>query len=305
MLDGEEYCHMLLRSLFALTALAGVLQAAPAFSVKVAGTPGKPAMILIPGLACDGAVWDSTVARFGGEYEMHVLTLAGFNGQPPLEAGAPYLDTVREAIARYIGERHLARPVIVGHSLGGFLALALAVEHPELTGPLVIVDSAPFLMGLWSPQATAATAQPMAAMLRKQMLSMTPEQWEKYQRASPSIHSMVTGKEDFDRIAEWSVHSTPASVADAMGELLTTDLRERVGTIHARVLVLAALKDRPPEAVKPYEEQYAKLARARVVSVPTARHFIMYDDPATFFQQIAGFLGAEAGASGAPAKQVK
>ena len=50
------------------------------FAVKVTGT-GQP-MILIPGLACSGEVWDSTVAHFKDRCECHVLTLAGFAGQP-------------------------------------------------------------------------------------------------------------------------------------------------------------------------------------------------------------------------------
>src|SRR5271165_2213258 len=53
-----------------------------AFSVKVTGA-GRP-MILIPGLSCGGDVWDGTVAHFKDRYECHVLTLAGFAGQPAI-----------------------------------------------------------------------------------------------------------------------------------------------------------------------------------------------------------------------------
>src|SRR5580658_8822741 len=77
--------------------------ATTAFSVKVTGK-GAP-MILIPGLACSGEVWDSTVAHFQNRYECHVLTLAGFAGQPPIKP--PMLEAVRAQLADYIRAKKL------------------------------------------------------------------------------------------------------------------------------------------------------------------------------------------------------
>ena len=113
------------------------------FRVHVTGQ-GRP-MILIPGLMSSGDTWKSTVARYQDRFQCHVLTLAGFAGVPPI--AAPLLATVRTELAAYIRAQRLDRPVIVGHSLGGTLALALAADHPDLAGPLVIVDSLPFLAG--------------------------------------------------------------------------------------------------------------------------------------------------------------
>ena len=53
------------------------------FAVTVTGS-GRP-MVLIPGLACGGSVWDATVAHYKASYECHVVTLAGFAGQPAIE----------------------------------------------------------------------------------------------------------------------------------------------------------------------------------------------------------------------------
>src|SRR5580704_4477500 len=122
----------------ALAALiAGQVMAAPSFHVDVTGH-GQP-MILIPGFASSGKTWDSTVAHYKDHYECHVLTLAGFAGEPRIEA--PFLETVRKDLAAYIRANKMNKPVIVGHSLGGFLALWLAEQEPNLVGPLVIVDS--------------------------------------------------------------------------------------------------------------------------------------------------------------------
>src|ERR1700735_3866114 len=88
----------------------------PSFHVEISGK-GKP-IILIPGFASSGATWDSTVARYRDRYECHVLTLAGFAGEPRIDA--PLLEPVRKDLAAYIREKKMDKPVIVGHSLGGF-----------------------------------------------------------------------------------------------------------------------------------------------------------------------------------------
>lgn len=74
---------------FALFTLAAFAKT-PSFAVKVTGH-GRP-VILIPGLSSSGAVWDGTVAHLKSRFECHVLTLAGFAGEPRIPA--PFLKTV-------------------------------------------------------------------------------------------------------------------------------------------------------------------------------------------------------------------
>src|SRR5947207_3398930 len=95
------------------------LRAEDPFRVKVTGH-GRP-MILIPGLSSSGETWDTTVARYKDRFECHVLTVAGFAGVPRVQA--PMLERVRDGIAAYARRNKMEHPVIVGHSLGGFLAL--------------------------------------------------------------------------------------------------------------------------------------------------------------------------------------
>lgn len=96
----------------------------PSFTVDVQGH-GRP-VILIPGLACSAEVWNGTVEHLTSEgFETHALTLAGFGGTPPIHSG-DYLKTFRDDLAAYIRQNKLDHPVVIGHSLGGFLALWFA-----------------------------------------------------------------------------------------------------------------------------------------------------------------------------------
>jgi pimeloyl-ACP methyl ester carboxylesterase len=267
--------------------LTAVASAESSFQVKITGH--GPAMILIPGLASSGATWDSTVARYQDRYECHVLTLAGFAGVPRIPA--PMLETVREDLAAYIRDKKLVKPLIVGHSLGGFLALDFASKYPDLPGKLIIVDAYPSLAAIFRPDVTPEQAKSESAMTRKYMTAQPASE----QGARAQIRMMVTGDADFERIMTWSRASDYSAVVDAMVELYGSDIRANLASIQSPTLVMAtwiAYKDYTDR--KTLEEnarrEYAKLKGVDLRITDTARHFIMYDDPQWFFTQIDGFL---------------
>lgn len=272
-------------------ALSVAAQAAEptAFSVKVSGQ-GKP-MVLIAGLASSGAVWDSTVAHFAPRYRCHVLQLAGFAGAPAVQA--PLLETVEKELAAYIADQKLDHPTIVGHSLGGFVALKLAMDHPDKVGPLVIVDALPALGAAQMPDVTPEQLKDMARRMRLGMLASDPAAQEAGRRAT--ISSMVTAPQDIERVVEWGVQSDRTVVADAMYDILATDLRRSIARIKSPTLVLGswvAYKSFAPKAAfeANYKAQYAKLPGVQVALSDIGRHFIMYDDPQWMFARMEEFL---------------
>jgi pimeloyl-ACP methyl ester carboxylesterase len=262
-----------------------------AFQVRVAGH-GKP-MILIPGLASSGTTWDSTVARYQDRFQCHVLTVAGFAGVPRVPA--PMLDRVRDGVADYIRKNKLEKPVIVGHSLGGFVALDLAVKYPDLPGKLLIVDAYPFMLGASSPEMTADEAKATATLIRGSMSRMDQAAYEAYVKAGTSTRDMVTKDSDFQTLVAWGLASDRTAVADAMVELFSADLRNDLDKIKSPSLVLGAWA-----AYKQYTDhqhveanlhrQYSRLAGVDIQVNDTSRHFIMWDDPSWMFAQFDRFL---------------
>lgn len=262
----------------------------PNFTVQVVGK-GRP-MLLLPGLTCPGAVWDETVARYQRQYQCHIISLAGFGGTAAPSSTNQLLQNVRDQLLAYIKTQKLSKPVVVGHSLGGFMGLWLSATQPEAIGPLVIVDSLPFLAAVQNPAQTADGAKPMAEGMRKQMASG--------KMGMPQARQMsATMMQDTARItqtARWSVASDPATVAQAMYDLFTTDLRQDIARVQQPVLVLgawAAYKayGSTKESTRAvFEQQYAKLPQHRIEMSEAGRHFLMYDDTAWFFQLTDAFL---------------
>jgi len=279
---------LLLASSLPASAAAG---AHPAFKVDITGT-GAP-IILIPGLASSGEVWDGTVARYcgAGKYQCHVVTLAGFAGVPAIQG--PLLPAAGQQLSGYIAANKLDRPVVIGHSLGGFIGMKLAADHPEQVGRLIIVDTLPALGATQMPSATATQLKDMAEGMRKHMLTQDAAEFGAGQLRS--LRGMISKQEDIDRVIGWGQRSDRGTVINAMADMIGDDLRQDVGRIKSPTLVLGswiAYKDYGSKPIfeQLYKAQYRQLAGVKVELADTARHFIMYDDPAWMYDRIDHFL---------------
>jgi len=257
------------------------------FGVRITGH--GPPVILIPGLASSADVWDTTVAHLAPRFTCHVLELPGFAGRPAI--AAPVLSTVRDALAGYIRAHHLDRPVIVGHSLGGFLALDLARSAPELAGRLVIVDAYPFLSAVFDPNITVDAAREIAEGWRRRLARQSAAEYERQNRGT--LARMITDPAQQEVALGWGARSDRAAVAQAMAELMSTDLRPALFAITAPTLVIAAGQghDTDRDALtRLFAAQYAGLRGARLAIADRARHFVMLDDPAFLFSELDTFL---------------
>ncbi len=264
-------------------------QAPQAFAVQVSGQ-GQD-MVLIPGLASSGAVWDDTVAHYRQHYRCHVLTLAGFAGTPAIQGDL--LDQAEQGISKYIEGQHLDHPVIVGHSLGGFLAMRLAEDHPNQVGRLVIIDSLPALGATRIPDATPEQLKAFAAQVRDNMEKNDAAQGEASIRKT--AEGMVTAPQNVDKVVAWGKASDRPTVSKAMYDVLSSDIRPQLPQIKSPTLVLGTwieFKDYAPKSAieGTFKQQYAGLSGAKIELSDKALHFIMFDDPTWMFDRMDAFL---------------
>jgi pimeloyl-ACP methyl ester carboxylesterase len=251
------------------------------FSVAVNGN--GPDVLLIPGLASSGAVWDDTVMHLQGRYRLHVLTLAGFSGEP---AGAnvegDILAPSVEAIDAYIKTSHLQKPVVVGHSLGGLMSLMLAKAHPEDAGKLVIVDALPYVGVLFNPMATVDMVRPQAAALRDGMIAAPAEVFKAQQTAGTA--RLVTRPADQAKVLDWSLTSDRRVLAESFYEDLTIDLRPYLASITTPTVLIypVAASEDATTTETTYKANYATKPNITFSRIDNSRHFIMLDQPAAF-----------------------
>ena len=247
---------------------------------------------MIPGLACSGDVWEETVKALSKKYECHVLTLAGFAGQKTIEA--PYLSSIKKEIIHYIKANNLKEVILIGHSLGGFLSMWIAAEENDLIQKVLIVDSLPFLAAATIPTLTVEQVRPQAEMMKNYINKQDDKTFANSQKQN--IAAMVTAPEDIEKVLAWSHASDKATIAQAMYELMTTDLRKKITTLTQPTLVLGAWyagKDfgmTKSGTQKAYEAQYKNAKNCTVKMADTAKHFIMFDETEWYMNELNAFL---------------
>lgn len=254
---------------------------------------GSPALVLIPGLTDSGAVWDATVARYQGTHTIYVLTLPGFGGRPAI--AAPVLDTVTHDVAAFLPRAN--KPVLIGHSLGGFLAIRLAAEHGNLISGAIAVDGLPVFPG-------------MDSLTQAQRTSIADNGASRIRSASPaafdaSEHQQIAYMTKPNNVATAESFSKGASqdaTATYMQEMLAADLRPQLSQITVPLMEIAPF-DASVDAQNPYhplassaekKAYYASLfagdPTATVVTIDDSRHFVMLDQPAAFYAAVDAFL---------------
>jgi pimeloyl-ACP methyl ester carboxylesterase len=243
-----------------------------AFRVAVHGH-GRP-VIFIPGLACPGEMWDDTVERLGDDVEAHVLTLAGFAGTTPIKP--PLAAKTRKELIRYIRSHKLDHPIVVGHSMGGFIAYWLAATTKDLLGGIVVVDAGPAL----------DADDDEAKRLRNVWAQAGDDEIESQIRGVYSWMARDPSRLEafFPAIAK----SDRQTIGDAIFEMVKTDISDKVSAIDVPLLLVLAdggLQGR-------YRAQAKSVPEHEVVVLPKTRHFVMVDDPEGFARTVRKFLAA-------------
>ncbi|HEY0490231.1 MAG TPA: alpha/beta hydrolase [Telluria sp.] len=277
---------------FAATEMASERFEAGVLAVERHGQRGRP-LILIPGLASGSWVWQDAIRTLRNDHVLYVVTLPGFDGRAPVPGNM--LDAARNSLHQLIGSRKLARPVLVGHSMGGTLALALAQQHPDLVGGVVAIDGLPVFPGT---EDMAPEQRPqLADGIVRRMAGLTPATFAGQQRQymrSIGVVDMARA----DELAKLTSRSDPAATVHYMAAVMAQDLRPGLAQIKAPVLVMAPFLDldaQDPNAtmqskVAFYTELMAGTPNLRVLGIPGARHFAMIDQPQRVTEALQAFL---------------
>jgi pimeloyl-ACP methyl ester carboxylesterase len=263
------------------------------FTVTDAGTAGKPDVVLIPGLASSKSVWDAEAKLLAPNYRLHILQVNGFAGTPAGPNAAPgMLPGIVEELHGYIGKSGI-KPVVIGHSMGGLLAMMLAEAYPADVRKLVIVDTLPYYAVLFNPAATVETVKPMAAAMKAHFAKMNAEEYAAGEKTM--VPSMAISDAGQKAAYDSAIASDYNVVGEALYEDLQTDLRGDVAKIKTPTLVLYEYDDSvkgqdPVKFEALMKDGYKPMPNATLVRVEGSRHFIMYDQPAKFDAALEAFL---------------
>lgn len=258
------------------------------------GERGTP-LIMIPGLASGAWVWEDLVKKFKDTHVVYVVTLAGFDGRPAVSGKV--MQQALQSLKGLIVTQELHKPVLIGHSLGGVLSIALAQAESSLIAGVVSIDGLPVFPGTEAmPPAQRAA---MVANIKAGMSGLDREkfanQQQQYMRGIGVLDAATA-----ERLAKLSAKSDPAATAEYMAETLALDLRPNLAKISVPVLLISPYNAADgetqmiSEAAKTahYQSLMAGTPKFEVKSVAPARHFAMFDQPKLVGDAIGNYLQA-------------
>jgi pimeloyl-ACP methyl ester carboxylesterase len=265
-------------------------------SIQIARYGKGDAVVLLPGLTAGTWEWYDTIRHLSPNHTVYAVSLAGFDGRPA--ATPPLFDRFSTDFWAVIATQHVARPVIVGHSLGGTLAILLGEQHPDRLRGIVALDGMPLFPGMerFNPEQRAQATQGVAT----QIAAETHGQLLDYEKGYMHGPGGVLDPDLGDQLAELEARSDPPSVAEWLREDLSADLRPDLVKISVPLLEIAPY-NLPDLATAPvqytadqktqyYETLLSGAPKVQVVSISPARHFAMFDQPQQFFAIVDAFL---------------
>jgi pimeloyl-ACP methyl ester carboxylesterase len=263
------------------------------FSVVVEGAANGPAVLLLPGVSSSRAVYDAEARKLAPRYRLYRVQIAGFAGEPAgPNASGPVLAPVVEELHHYIVANRL-HPAVIGHSMGGLLALMLTTSHPEDVSKTMVVAALPFYGMMISPSETVEMLRPQAIKIHDQALRLTKTQFDSLQ---PGLASqLATSPDKRQIIADSSIATDRTVYVNAVQDDMMTDLRPQLASIKTPVTVvfpyLAAVDGEYEEKIANlYNDAYQSIPHLTMVKIDDSRHFIMYDQPAEFHTAVVNFL---------------
>lgn len=283
-------CRAIALSVLALS-IPVVASAGEVVTLRASGH--GPTLLFIPGIGAPAGVWDDVVKELAPRFTCVVVSIAGFAS--PASTHALEIGVLESAIAREVERGHWRKPVLVGHSFGGLLALSLAASYPDVFGKVVIVDAYPFPMGQLQPTMSAEAARQQAAAVRAALMKLTDVEFAAQQRAVAAMS--VSDPARAEEVVGWTLASDRATIADAQFAMLASDLRPRLSRLAAPLMVIGTWRGREAfgftheRTAQQLDAQYAAVAEHRIVVNDTARHYVMLDEPSWLASTIAEFVG--------------
>lgn len=243
-------------------------------AVTVRGT-GRD-VILIAGLASGPAIWNGLMAAVPG-CRWHLVHVRGFAGlAPDANASGPLVQPLADEIVRYVRDAGLARPPVVGHSMGGTLAMMLGLKGAA--GRVMVVDMLPEGAAM-----VGGSAQGLGYLADQLSRYFTGTQ------AGRTYMAQILAQ------APGAKGSDPDVVANALRDLANTDLGPHLARMEAPLVVVYAVDGDPAQAAatgRTFRAAYAGKRGVRLLPIGPSGHVVMADQPARFARMVQDFLRA-------------
>jgi len=253
-------------------------------SYEALGRDYAPSLLLVMGMGFSSRAWGPLPARLARAFRVVVFDNRGTGGSTAPPGGFSIADLADDAAA-VLDAARAAPAAVFGVSMGGMIALELALRHPEAVSALALGAT---LAG-WRGSAKAGPLA-MGELLAGSLLSRAGA----HRLVGRALVSAATLRDDYARFAAWMENvgrGAPALVARQALAVTRHDVRSRLGALQVPTLVLTGDADRVVPA-----ENSRRLAEAipgaRLVVFPGAGHGFPFERLEETAAALETFFGA-------------
>lgn len=240
---------------------------------------GEP-LLLLHGIATDRRIWDLVLGPLGDTRRVVAPDLPGFGESAAVGDEFDLLD-VAESIIEGLAQRGITGPFdLVGHSLGGGIAIVLAAAHPQIVRRLVLVAPAglrPFPVAVSTLLSAGADAV-LAA--RRGAVALTDTWWGRRMLLALTTADAAALPPTLARqMVEAS--ATARRTAPALATITSSDLRPKLATTRMPLGVIWGEADRTVP-IRALDDLLVARPDALVTRIPDTGHVPMVERPAEF-----------------------
>lgn len=259
------------------------------------GDPDDPPVVLLHGFAQSAESWAEVASRLADSRRIVALDLVGHGKSDKPDDPTVYeMDAVVDALSAFLSEQFSRKAALVGYSMGGRIALALACGEPSRISSLVLESAG---LGPKTGQQHAAMQHRDAATIERLLstdIDMFMDEWQQ----QPIFESQRRLPQDVrDRIRRERVANDSRALAYAVrgtGQHSMIDYSLHIKHLPMPILYIAGILDRKYLKIA---ENLACEENVSCVLLNTG-HNTHLEDPATFAKQVNGFLDKQAKRAG-------
>ncbi|QOZ08400.1 alpha/beta fold hydrolase [Bradyrhizobium sp. CCBAU 51765] len=253
------------------------------FAYEAAGDPGGMPLIFLHGIGGAARGWRQQLATFGDRFHTIAWDMPGYGGSAPLASVS--IAALADALQQFIEQLGAAKPILVGHSIGGMIVQKWLVQSPKLARAVVLAQTSPAFGkadGDWQRSFIAARLGPLDR--GETMKSLAPMLVRELVGDDPDPNGMELARECMGSVPE-------ASYRAMMLALIGFDQRSTLGGISVPTLLLSGSKDN--NAPAPMMAKTATyIPGAAYVELPGVGHLANLERPAAFDEALGRFLNS-------------
>ena len=250
---------------------------------------GRP-VILLHGWLGSWGLWHNTMTQMGSFYRMYALDFWGF-GESGKKRATYLVQDYIHLVNQFMEHLGIESAPLVGHSMGGTVSLAVAIQYPQRASKAVVIgspivgSSLSLLLKIFGQHFAAWVVHKNLWGLKLGFRLLAPL----YSR-DPNWYNMMARD-----LSQTTLESFLMSIAS----LRDTDLRPNLHHIRVPVMGMYGEKDNVvhPEQWRPLSQA---LPAAQIKRFPRAGHFIMLDEPDLFISTLHNFLSTSNGREANP-----